>query len=277
MNVVTAANSVYFKGLKNLVGSIHFWNPDVNITVFDLGIEYRHIKEIITWKNTALIHNWIGKDLPAHCKSIHTYAWKPIVLHHAISNMTSLLWIDAGSDIRARLTQIKRLIHRDGHFFAQGQDHDMTLTSCPDSYLQMDTRIDRFEGKPHFAGSIQGYRQNSQAHREILNPLYKYALIGDCIAPKGSNLTNHRFDQTLLSVLIYRSGLPIQPHTRLLASRRADLQANPFTPSRAIVYTARCSSREYVGWIQKRSFSFDRQNGAGQAADSLEKEEVCLE
>jgi len=41
MIIVTAADSHYFTGLINLVGSVHYWSANCQILVFDLGMTDR--------------------------------------------------------------------------------------------------------------------------------------------------------------------------------------------------------------------------------------------
>ena len=122
----------------------------------------------------------------------------------------------------------------------------MTLTSHPDCYKALNTKQENFIGKEHYAGSLQGYVKDSDAHKIILNLFYKFAQIESCIAPGGSDLGNHRFDQTLLSILIYQSGLSVKAHTHLLSAHREELNVDPMKPSDRIVFTARCTSQEYV-------------------------------
>ncbi|NER20752.1 MAG: DUF1647 domain-containing protein [Symploca sp. SIO1B1] len=249
MFIITAANSPYFWGLENLVGSIHFWAPEQQIIIYNLGLNQDLIEEINTWKNTSIVNRFLPKNVPEHCKVIHYYAWKPLAIYHAIHHHQSLLWVDAGSDFRAPLTTLQSHLEQDGHLFVQGQDLDMTLMSHDGCYEAMGTKKAYFQGKQHFAGNLQGYVQNGKAHKLILEPLYRNALNRDCIAPPGSNLTNHRFDQTVLSILIYQSELSVVPRTNLLSAHRQELHPEPEQPSSATVYTARCSSEEYVDKI----------------------------
>jgi hypothetical protein len=246
MIIATAANSRYFIGLKNLVGSIHFWAPNKNILIYDLGLQKTFLEEISNWQNVTIVRNFVPQNAPKHCRIIHTYAWKPLAIYHAIQRHPSVLWIDAGSDLRAPMTPIETYLEEEGHFFVQGQDLDMTLKSHENCYQAMGTSKENFKGKQHFAGSLQGYTQKGKAYELILKPLYQYALQRNCIAPSGSNLSNHRFDQTVLSILIYQSQLPITPHTQLLSAHRYELNPNLEQASSAIIYTARCSSSEYV-------------------------------
>ena len=54
------------------------------------------------------------------------------------------------------------------------------------------------------AGGIQGYRNDSAAVTDVLEATISCALNQDCIAPKGSNQGNHRFDQSAFSIQMSR-------------------------------------------------------------------------
>jgi hypothetical protein len=43
--------------------------------------------------------------------------------------------------------------------------------------------------------------------RQLIMRWRELALVRECIAPEGSNRTNHRQDQSLLTVLAYQAGL----------------------------------------------------------------------
>jgi hypothetical protein len=139
----------------------------------------------------------------------------------------SILYIDAGSQVRAKMGGIEKHLIQDGYFFVQGQDLDMTEKSHEDMFIEMDTKKSHFKDKPHYTGSLQGYQRNSVAHQHILDPLYKYALNPQCIAPKGSSYLNHRYDQSVLSVLIYRCGFNVSARTELICADRSRLDLDP--------------------------------------------------
>ncbi len=250
MVIVTAANEPYFSGLLNLVGSIHYWSSDSQIFIYDLGLSESQLREITHWCNVEVVRSVPGKSAPAHCKKLTQYAWKPVVLLHAIQHNEKFLWIDAGSDVRAPISPIECALKADGHFFVQGQDLDMTKMSHHGTYQKMGTTKSAFAGKPHFAGNLQAYIRNRPAHEKILKPLCAAALEKNCIAPPGSNLSNHRYDQTLLSIIIYQSGLPVSQNTHLLAAQRNQLHPDPLQASDRVIYTARCSTTDYVHQVR---------------------------
>ena len=194
--------------------------------------------------------------MPPHCIILNLYAWKPAVLHNAIQQYRSILWIDARSNLRSPLEPISSTLRKDGHFFVQGQDLDMTQMSMEDTYTALNTTRNDFAGQPHFSGGLQGYTRGSVAHEKILNPFYAYSLDEACIAPPHSNLGNHRYDQTLLSILIYQCGMKISPKTKWLAAARNQLHEDPMQPSNAIIYTARATSIDYAPHVRNTNDQF---------------------
>ena len=74
-------------------------------------------------------------------------------------------------------------------------------------------------------------------YRDVVRPWRQCALVRDCIAPEGSNKTNHRQDQTALSVLVLsqvRGGeRQLQPFSRIAAPcKLGDGAAAPHSPPR---------------------------------------------
>ncbi|XP_013409229.1 uncharacterized protein LOC106172863 [Lingula anatina] len=243
--VVTGASDGYFGGLRNLVGSIHFWEPRTNIVVYDLGLANFQKRLISQWCWTTLL-SFDFAQYPAHVSVLKEYAWKPVIMKDAVDKYGKILWIDAGSDVRGPLKKIDKYLSQDGHFLVQGQDEDMTLFSHNATFKYFSSSKEEFLKKPSYSGNLQGWVRGSRAYIDILLPLKACALTPECITPPGSMLFNHRYDQTALSILAYKSGLPITPHTELLAAERRQLSENYRQPSDMVVYTARQYSSDYA-------------------------------
>lgn len=252
MHIVTAANRGYFGALINLVGSIHHWNPDSQIIIYDLGVGQRLADEADRWNNVTVKREFLNTNIPEHCRQLRQYAWKPYAMCDAIQTHEHILWIDAGSDVRAPLNVIEELLYQDGHFFAQGQDVDMTGKSLDRTYKLLGQDKRDFVGKPHYAGNLQGYSRGRSAAAKILEPLKQAAGVAECIAPSGANLSNHRFDQTLLSILIYASDIKIEHHTDLITASRHELSFDPFLHSDRVIFTARRSNKDYMYCVRDR-------------------------
>ncbi len=246
MVVVTAADRRYLGALANLVGSLHHWSPGDTVVIYGLALAGSFQRELASWNHVDFRDAFEQLELPAHCRELRLYAWKPPLIRDALARHESVLWVDAGSDFRASPAPLAAVLERDGHLFVQGQDLDMVPMSHPETCRTLGIDWADLSGRPHFAGNLQGYRQGGRAVSEILEPLVACALNRECIAPSGSSLANHRYDQTALSAIIYRSGIEVRPATHLLASQRGQLNADPLLPSERVLYTARGRSREYV-------------------------------
>jgi hypothetical protein len=261
MTIATGADAAYFPALVNLVGSIHYWMPSTGVAVFNLGLDAPRLNDIAGWRNCHL--HWAATGIPLevelrgarrrcrHLRDLKKYAWKPAALVEAVERYGSVLWLDAGSDLRGRIASVERILGEDGCFLVKGQDLDMTAKlhgRCP-RHFGFDRRD--FAGKPSFAGNTQGYVRGSDAALKILLPMYEAACEKGCIAPFGSSLRNHRYDQSILSILAYSCGLDLKDHTHLLAADRHQLDPDPRKPSARPIFTARGSSADYVGYLRR--------------------------
>ena len=75
MVITTAADSSYFQGLKNLVGSLHFWEADRTIGVFNLGMTAQQLEEVRSWNNVKI--HWVDgipRSYPDHVFRLKIYA-----------------------------------------------------------------------------------------------------------------------------------------------------------------------------------------------------------
>lgn len=94
-----------------------------------------------------------------------------------------------------------------------------------------------FVNKPSYAGNTVGFVHGSEGYNKILLPWVDCAGKPECIAPKGSSIANHRFDQTALSIIAYKSGINITAHTELLLADCKGLEC--------------CKSHERVVWTSR--------------------------
>ncbi|CAH1791158.1 unnamed protein product [Owenia fusiformis] len=247
--LVTAANHNYFPGLKELVGSMHYWEPTIKVAIYDLGLTKIQLAEIKTWCN-VVVHD-LPKQMPEHIlhQPRKMYAWKPYVVFDSFERYHSILFSDAGSNIRGPLSKIKELLYKDGYFFVQGQDLDMTEKSHEGMYKYFNEKKGDFKNKPHFAGGLHGWLRGSDAVQHILYPYVLCAQRQECFGPPGSSLRNHRYDQSVLSIIIYTAPMRIVPHTEFLAASRRQCNSDPFKPSDMLVLTARQGTKDYYSKI----------------------------
>lgn len=260
--IVTAAGSAFFHALVNLVGSIHYWAPGTAVMVFDLGLTADQRLQIGRWRGVEL--RWAQRGAPTrvridgrwrrrpHLAVPRYYAWKPIAIAEALESRDIVLWLDAGSDLRGPIAPIIGAIEREGCFFVRGQDLDMSRHLHASCARRLGYDKVRFTGKPSYSGNTQGYKRDSAAARSVLAPLVAAACDKRCIAPRGAHLFNHRYDQSVLSVIAYTCGLALSDHTALLAAHRHEVDADPTRPSAKRVHTARGTSADYARFLARR-------------------------
>ncbi|MFO1284929.1 MAG: hypothetical protein U1F51_21155 [Burkholderiales bacterium] len=262
MVVATGASSRYFRALANLVGSIHHWAPGTTIAVFDLGLAPAERERIGGWCDCRL--HWAPDGPPRnvlldgrrlrrpHLAIPGLYAWKPLAIRQAVDEYRRVLWLDAGSDARGPLDPIERALETDGHFLARGQDLDMTERLHPGCARRMGRTVADFAGRPSYAANTQGYERGAEADSRILDPMLAAALDRRTIAPIGATVLGHRFDQSLLSIIAYTSGLAIRDRTDLVAAHRHEVELDPRRASARRIYTARATSSDYTLCLRSR-------------------------
>lgn len=248
--IVTGANTSYYGALLNLIGSVHFWDSTRNIIVFDLGLLEDELRNLRSIDRVRVLDSPIKRELK-------NYAWKSSCLRTATETYGKTIWLDAGSDLRGDPIVIDELLEKEDAFFVQGQDEDMSPWSFPTTLEFFETTKENVKGKYSFSGNLQGYVYDSQAYWEVLMVVEKCSLIRECIAPAGSSLANHRYDQVAMSSAIYTNPtIHIIPHTELLAAGREQISQDHQQPSSHVVYSGRGGSNEYTRYIQKKGIPF---------------------
>jgi hypothetical protein len=110
--------------------------------------------------------------------------------------------MDSGNILVSKLSKIKRFLYMYGFFsnFSQGTINDWTFSKTL-AYMGVSKQI---LNRRNLNGACIGFSYSNQTSMELLKKWVECALIKECIAPKGSNRSNHRQDQAVLSVLAYQ-------------------------------------------------------------------------
>ena len=131
--IVTACNQKYLDDgrLRNLVGSVHLWEPDVlRIVFYDIGLSEEGRKEVESWRGVEVREvpqkvrigdNREEKVVPGDAKDATKYAFKPVVIWDALQRNKegAVLWIDAGVELRRPIDGIREVMAEKGHFLIE--------------------------------------------------------------------------------------------------------------------------------------------------------------
>ena len=211
--VVTASDTKYFHGLQNLVGSIQHYNPTAHVRIFNLGLRDSEIETAKTWSRVFL--HWTNRKT-YHLKK---YAWKPLLLYECVRKLDIFLYLDAGSEVVGELTPVFNIIKLEGLILVRGQDM-MGKWIHPNMYKWLNLTQFSFANVPSYSGNTQGYAQIEKALL-ITHRMRECALDPACINPPGAMLSNHRYDQSALSLIAVQ--MNITQHTEILAASKSQL------------------------------------------------------
>lgn len=226
--VTSCDSSKYFARLRNLVGSVQYWEPELRVVVYDLGLTAADRAQVESWSNVLAVHDVPFDTLPRHVRELRQFAWKPWVMRDALRRYGAILYQDAGQELRRSIDEVRALLARDGHFFV-AQDGAATQLRCCGRVGELThagTLAALAADEPAVrdalmcAGGIQGYAgEHVDAVQRVLEPALACAMDARCIAPEGATLANHRFDQSVFSILLHRAGIRCQTEPRFWANR----------------------------------------------------------
>jgi len=215
--VVSGASHEYFERARNLAGSLRVWDPALPALFYDLGLEPRQTAEARGWAGVEL-RALDFKGLPKHVRRTgwehSSYAFKPVVVRDALKTHDCILWLDSGIELRRDvsswapryLSRFGALLVGSGWPFPNAWMHP----ACAHALLPSgaDPLVSLRDARGHFVrevwSGVMGFNRRDPAlMRDIVEPMLLCALDPECIAPAGSNKSNHRQDQTVLSLLAY--------------------------------------------------------------------------
>jgi len=210
-----------------LLKSLNVTYPAATVIVYDIGADRRSqldegvIRVAFTGKLELRVFDYdryptyVRVDQP----SAGQYAWKPIIIKGVVDEFGSVLWMDSGNSVSwtkfgfepNNITDVFRLINEVG-FYSPGSRDTMRRWTHPGMLTEM--RVDpaaAFLDEAPCNGAYIGFAKDAPAYKTVLVPWYDCALRESCIAPQGSNRSNHRQDQSALSLLAYGQGLSCFP------------------------------------------------------------------
>ena len=201
------------------------------MVVYDIGLSAPQRDEMTRWRGVHV--RQISWDRVS-ARALRLYAWKIMVWSAAVSEFGCIVFIDACSEVRGSMQDIHWALERDGVFMTVGAHatpenvardarvltHKAQVAKIVALYRSItygsgvrsegarggDVAVGRGEEEAfdlrgvHCLAGLVGFNGSHAAARSLLTLLERCAEDADCIAPLGANLSNHRFEQSALSV-----------------------------------------------------------------------------
>ena len=198
--LITYADERFFIALQNLIGSVHFWEPNLRIVIYDIGMNENQVHEILNWKN-VLYKKFNFSLYPPHMQELKKYAFKPIIWNETFHEYGYIFLQDAGQEFRNKIDPIRNIIQKQGVFshITASLSRSKELTHpLTEKYLNIALQ------KSHCDGATMGFKKDhprGEEIRKLIHEALQCSLVEQCIAPEGSNLVNHRYDQAMFTLL----------------------------------------------------------------------------
>lgn len=205
---ITAADEQYFEPCFRLIKNLIKLDKLSEIVVIDLGLSKLTLNKFKNFSNVTIekfnfnkYPKFVSlKELPDN--KLGNYSWKAIAIEQILqSRKTNIIWMDSACIFNYKLNKIKKIILLNGVFFvrATGKIRDWTHSQT----IKI-TEGQNLLNKNCVMSGIVGIKYKNLFARNLISEWSKLSLNEECIAPKGSNRLNHRQDQSILQILVYK-------------------------------------------------------------------------
>ena len=204
---VTAAEKNYFKQLDSLLES-YYKNLNNKLIVYDIGLEngqVNYLKDKYEKLNIRIFRfNHYPKFIGEYFDDkLGNYAWKPIIVNELIQECKSkVVWLDAGNLITKKIVFLKIALSATGIIVPTSSNtirdwtHPKTIEYIGINNKHLDSN--------NYASGLIGFDYKSKKANKIAELWSNFSQIQECISPLDSSRENHRQDQAVLTLLLYK-------------------------------------------------------------------------
>lgn len=211
LTLISGASENHAKSLVQFLASVERSGHTGPLVVYDLGLQaetFQHIQQ--RFRNPTIVYKTFDySKYPDYYKievEAGQYAWKPAILWEECQVATTdlLLWCDAGNVLRGSLADLIAIIGNQGIYspISAGTVRQWTHPGML-AYMKV-AEGDAMLSKSPRNGAILGFDVRKQEVQDLLKTFADLAAVRDCLAPPGSDRSNHRQDQALFTLLYYR-------------------------------------------------------------------------
>ena len=213
LQLVTGADVNHAKSLRQFLESAKQHEPESTVTVYDLGLGEAETTTIRSAFPECEVRRFPFEVYPPHVnirRNAGQYAWKPIIVTDILRESSGLVcWMDSGNVIKTRLSRLRRTTARHGFFARVGGRAAKWTHPLMLEHFGVNRRQARFIRNID-AACVAFDARNDRA-MAMAEAWREGALVEHIIAPPGSDRSNHRQDQALLTMLAYKAGFTHWP------------------------------------------------------------------
>ncbi|MFY0627130.1 MAG: DUF1647 domain-containing protein [Reichenbachiella sp.] len=208
--ILTAADAYYFRTFCQFVFTFNSQKEYKNseLICYDLGFtkeQLIHAEKLVARIPNLSIRKFDFSKYPEFVKlEFKTYSFKPIIVKEVFEEKKgNLLWLDSATILNSSLE----------YFWSEMDEHALYAPIGGSGNLKewtVQATLDYMEVPESYylnrniCGCMCGFGYQNETIRELVSEWERYGLIHECIKPEGARRDNHRDDQSLLTILLYR-------------------------------------------------------------------------
>lgn len=223
--MLTVCNSKYYDACRTQIASIHrtSFNSIDSYLVFDIGlteteiIELQKLAKVTVVKLGDLIKCMSTNDNPqiAMDKYIKYYAFKIPMFYHLRNNLGLYFFLDAGAILLGDVKEVFDLIEENDIFMAHDENwynYTWTHQKSIEAMKATESELESYQ----LCSGIIGWKGCGK-YTNALEEAYKYSIMDECREGlynhdygtyKNNPILGYRFDQSILSIIRVRYGMP---------------------------------------------------------------------
>lgn len=206
MLILTGANAKYYRSLGQLLLSVRRHHDSAQCRIYDLGLDPGQASDLRKRFPKIAVREFDFDDHPPHVHiDAGTYAWKPLIIARELESCGDpILWLDSATVIRSPLDAIEAEIHKAGQYVPISGDMQATVQrwTHPATLARLGIPLGPVRSMHQRASGVCGFDGRNPVVRRLVHRWKELALKEEIIAPPGSNRSNHRQDQALLTLLL---------------------------------------------------------------------------
>lgn len=214
LTIVSGCSQNHFYSLIEFLNSCKNIEIPYSIIVYDLGIEESCLERLENDYPNISLRTFDYSKYPDYyniSKNAGEYAWKPAIIKEVSDEIKTgvLLWCDSGNLFTGNVKILRDEILK-RNIYSPISDGDIKKWTHPlmlkyfNDRKMIDRKNKKFLSLKNRNGAILGFNLNNKNILNFIDEFASLANIKECIAPEGSNRSNHRQDQALFTLLYYR-------------------------------------------------------------------------
>ena len=208
--VVTASDKFFANSLYQLLDNLYLQNEIKAIIVYDLGMTSEQVAKLNNHYKEIIYKKFKFNEYPKFFSEVDdygkmgAYAWKPSIIWEVFNEYKcQVVWLDTGNLINNKFKLVRIVLSNIGFFspVSAGRIKEYTHSSTLDNL----NFPEYYENKRMLTGGFCCFDWESETSKELLLKWKNLSSEKELIIPAESTLNNHKHDQSLLTLLIYKS------------------------------------------------------------------------